>query len=332
MPTSSSLGSRETETLLKLIQELKEKNCTCIYVSHRLDEVFEICERATVLRDGKLVGTIETSTTSRDELVGMMIGRQLLYNSVQKSDHKQSRVLLEVKDLHLPGKFQDISFKLMQGEILGIGGLVGAGRTEVLESLFGLNSLSKGQITIEGKPVSIANTSQALKRRLGLAPEDRKRHGLVLSMSCKDNITLPFIGRLSRSLLISGLKERLLAQKYFDRMRVKAPRLDTPSVTLSGGNQQKLVLAKWLGADCSILLVDEPTRGVDVGAKAEIHALLRELASEGKGIIVVSSELPELISLSDRILIMKDGRLVGEIDGSVATETSLMRLMAGLAA
>lgn len=329
---TSSLGARETETLLALIRELKSQNCTCIYVSHRLDEVFEICDRATVLRDGKCVGTVDIAQTNRDQLVSMMIGRQLLYVESERSDLSQSPVLLKVENLSLKKRFENISFQIKRGEILGIGGLVGAGRTEVLETIFGLNSGATGQIELSGKKIQFSKPTHALKNRLGLAPEDRKRHGLVLSMTCKDNISLPFIDRLSRWIFINAPEERMVAQTFFNRMRVKAPRLETPSLNLSGGNQQKLVLAKWLGADCDVLLVDEPTRGVDVGAKAEIHALLRELASAGKGIVLVSSELPELIALSDRILIMKDGHLVGEMQGSSATEEILMRLMAGLAA
>jgi len=330
---TSSLGASEVERLLDLIRVLKTRGVTCIYVSHRIDEVFAICDRATVLRDGKLVGTKLVSEIDRDTLISMMIGRELIFQrSAELSNSINAEPLLQVDKLSLPGKFKDISFTLHKGEILGIGGLVGAGRTEVVESIFGLNPASTGKLLLRNERVEITSPGQALKHRFGLAPEDRKRFGLVLSMNCIQNITLPFIGRLSRALLIRFGLERETASRYFARMRVKAPRLDSASIGLSGGNQQKLVLAKWLAAECDVLLVDEPTRGVDVGAKAEIHALMRELAAEGKGILVVSSELPELISVSHRIIVMHEGKLIGEVLGPDATEENLMRLMAGFAA
>lgn len=328
---TSALGSDETRRLLALIGELKTKGVACIYVSHRIDEVFAICDQATVLRDGKLMGTVLVADSDRDSLVSMMIGRKL---DASLADHAPPSMtaepLLEVNGLGSLGRFEDVSFRLNRGEILGIGGLVGAGRTEILESIFGL-SRATGSVKLRGASMIVGSPADAVKRGFGLVPEDRKRHGLVLSMNCRENISLPILSRLSRFAFVRAALERATALKYFERMRVKAPSLETGSVTLSGGNQQKLVIAKWLGADCDILLVDEPTRGVDVGAKAEIHALLRELAAEGKGVVVVSSELPELLALAHRIVVVREGRQAGEVSASDANEDMLMRLMTGVA-
>jgi ABC-type sugar transport system ATPase subunit len=209
--------------------------------------------------------------------------------------------------------------------------LVGAGRTETLEAIFGLDAKAQGTFKLKGNPLSPESPAQALRAGIGLIPEDRKRHGLVLMMSARQNISLPILDRISRVGFLEQRKERALATQYFDRLRVKAPSIDSGTAGLSGGNQQKLVLAKWVAAHCDVLLVDEPTRGVDVGAKAEIHALLRELAAQGKAIVMVSGELPELLALSTRILVLREGRIVGEIAGSVADEKSVMRMMAGVA-
>ena len=328
---TSALGGAETERLLRLIAALKEKGVACIYVSHRLDEVYEVCDTATVLRDGNFVETVALPECDRDRLVSLMIGRSL---KASLADHAPSSIsaepLLEVENLTSPGHFANVSLTLHRGEILGIGGLVGAGRTEILEAIFGIGKTVTGSIKLNGRPLIVHGPTDAVRNGLGLVPEDRKRHGLVLSMNCRENISLPTIGRLSRAGFISAARERAIALKYFAQMRVKAPTVDTASVSLSGGNQQKVVLAKWLGADCDVLLVDEPTRGVDVGAKAEIHALLRELAASGKGVLIVSSELPELMALSHRIVVVREGRIAGEVAAAEATEASLMRTMAGL--
>lgn len=329
---TSALGTAETKRLLSIIQSLKASGVACIYVSHRLDEVYEVCDTATVLRDGQLVETVKLPECDRNRLVSLMIGRDLANVERESvSDNADAPVLLEVSGLSRPGLFHDVGFKVHAGEILGIGGLVGSGRTEILEAIFGISSDAIGSVSLRGRPVQLQGPTQAVRNGLGLVPEDRKRHGLVLSMNCRENISLPSLGRLSKSGFISRLNELALAKTYFSQMRVKAPTVDTASVALSGGNQQKVVLAKWLGANCDVLLVDEPTRGVDVGAKAEIHALLRELAKSGKGVVVVSSELPELMGLADRIVIVRQGRIVGEVPAAEATEAVLMRAMAGLA-
>jgi len=274
------------------------------------------------------MNTVPVKGLDRDSLVRMMIGRELAASLETNIHSAVGEELLSVTDLASPGKFHSVSFSLHAGEILGLGGLVGAGRTEIVEALFGLDHDVTGQVTIKGKPVVIRGPIRAMSEGMGLVPEDRKHHGLVLSMTAKENVSLPILDDVSSLGWIEPKKERSIAQRFFDRMRVKAPSLDASTSGLSGGNQQKLVIAKWLAADTDILLVDEPTRGVDVGAKAEIHNLIRGLAAEGKGVLLVSSDLPELLSLSTRILVMREGNLVGELPAN-SGEESAMRLMAG---
>ncbi len=326
---TSSLSQAEAQKLLELILELKTKGVTCIYVSHRLEEIFAICDEVTVLRDGQVVDTVEVGSLSRDALVRMMIGRELAASLEEHAHTDAGDELLRVENLSSPGKFQPVSFTLRAGEILGLAGLVGAGRTEIVEALFGLDPDASGDVFIKGKPVNLRSPIQAMREGLGLVPEDRKHHGLVLSMTAKENVSLPVLNSVASVGWVEPKKERSLAQKYFDRMRVKAPSIDASSAGLSGGNQQKLVIAKWLAADSDILLVDEPTRGVDVGAKAEIHNLIRGLAADGKGVLLVSSELPELLSLATRLIVMREGVKVGELPANPGEE-SVMRLMAGV--
>ena len=326
---TSSLSQAETIKLLELIRQLKTQRVTCIYVSHRLEEIFAICDRVTVLRDGKLVDTKNINELDRDSLVRMMIGRDLAA-SLEAHTHTQvGDELLRVENLASPGKFRPVSFTLKAGEIVGLAGLVGAGRTEITEALFGLDPDATGDVFIKGRQVPLKGPIGAMSEGLGLVPEDRKHHGLVLSMTAKQNVSLPILNRLAKFGWIEPKKESSVAQRFFDRMRVKAPTIDSGTAGLSGGNQQKLVIAKWLAAETDILLVDEPTRGVDVGAKAEIHNLIRGLAAEGKGVLLVSSELPELLSLATRLIVMREGDLVGELAAN-SSEESVMRLMAGV--
>jgi len=284
-----------------------------------------------VLRDGQVVDTVGVGSLSRDDLIRMMIGRELAASLQDHSHAKVGEEILRVENLSSPGKFQPVSFTLHAGEILGVAGLVGAGRTEIVEALFGLDGQASGEVFVRGKKVSVQNPIQAMRVGFGLIPEDRKHHGLVLSMTAKENVSLPVLDSVSAAGWIEPKKERSLAQKYFDKMRVKAPSIDASSAGLSGGNQQKLVLAKWLAADTDILLVDEPTRGVDVGAKAEIHNLIRSLAAEGNAVLLVSSELPELLSLATRLVVMREGVMVGELPANPGEE-SVMRMMAGISA
>ncbi len=326
---TSSLSRLEADKLLELIRYLKQKGVTCIYVSHRLEEILYICDRVTVLRDGKFVNTVPVANLKRDELVRMMIGRSVDERVAASTELKVGETLLSVDHLSSPNKFTDICFDIKSGEIVGLAGLVGAGRTEVAEAIFGLDNMTSGSVKVDGEELGFKGPTKAMEHGLGLIPEDRKRHGLVLMMSAKENVSLPTLDAVATAGWIHEQQERSVAQVYFDQMKVKAPSLDASSLGLSGGNQQKLVLAKWLAANCRVLLIDEPTRGVDVGAKAEIHSLIHDLAAEGKGVLLISSELPELLALATRIIVMRDGNIVGELPAN-SGEEAVMRLMAGV--
>jgi ABC-type sugar transport system ATPase subunit len=325
---TSSLSHSESERLFEVIEQLKKDGVTCIYVSHRLNEVFRLCDTITVLKDGQHVDTKPTSEFTHDSLVQSMIGREL--DLAQRSHAIDGKVALTVENFSSDGKFKNVSFSVKTGEIVGLAGLVGSGRTEVLEAIFGLDKQAKGIVRVEGEPVKITDPRDALKKGFGLVPEDRKRHGLVLSMRVRENMTLTILRRLSAFGFVKSGAEKKSASAYFDRLRVRAPSLETPTAGLSGGNQQKLVIAKWVAADCEILMVDEPTRGVDVGAKQEIHDILREMAKEGRALLVVSSELPEMLALATRILVMRGGEIVGEVSRDDADEETLIRLMTGI--
>ncbi|HET7747179.1 MAG TPA: sugar ABC transporter ATP-binding protein, partial [Vicinamibacteria bacterium] len=304
---------------------------TALYVSHRMDEIFRLCDTITVLRDGRHVATRPADTLDRAELVRMMIGRPLEEYFPSHVSAQPREELLAVAGLSSPGRFRDVSFTLRAGEVLGLAGLVGAGRSDVVHALFGLDPAATGEIRVQGRAVRPRDPAHAMSLGIGLVPEDRKRQGLVLSMTALANATLPVIARLARAGFVRRRLERATAAEYFARLRVRASSPDAPAAGLSGGNQQKLVLAKWLAARCRILLLDEPTRGVDVGAKAEIHALVDELAAAGHGILLISSELPEALALSTRVLVMRDGQLVGELPRATATPAAAMALMAGIA-
>lgn len=325
---TSSLTQREVELLFEQIRKLKREGVTCLYVSHRLEEIFEICDRVTVLRDGCHVGTEPIENLDRNSIVRMMIGRDIAPPE-HRERPSQGEPLLQVECFSSPGKFHGVSFEVRAGEILGLAGLVGAGRTEIAQAIFGLDEAATGTVRVKGEEVRPKSPGQMMQNGVGLVPEDRKRHGLVLMMNSRENITLAILDQIQTLGFTRSREEREIAATYFRAMRVKAPTLDTPSAGLSGGNQQKLVIAKWLAAQCDVLILDEPTRGVDVGAKAEIHALIRELADQGKAVVVISSELPELISTTDRILALHNGRVTGEVESAKATEESLLKLMTG---
>ena len=329
---TSSLSQHEAEKLYELIGQLRARGVTSIYVSHRMEEIFRLCDTVTVLRDGTHVATTATAELTQSSLVQMMIGRSLDEYFPSHIHAQIGDELLRVDDLSSRGKFQDVSFTLRAGEVLGFAGLVGAGRSEVAHALFGLDPSSTGRVHVRGELVPLSGPRQAMRAGLGLVPEDRKRQGLVLSMTALANTTLPILGALSRWSFIRRRSERSLVGTYFDRLRVRAASVDVVTAGLSGGNQQKLVLAKWLAAHCQILILDEPTRGVDVGAKAEIHALIDELASRGAGVLLISSELPEVLNLCTRIIVLRAGRIAGELSRAAATQDGLMRLMAGVAA
>ena len=329
---TSSLSQHEAERLYALIERLKQRGVTCIYVSHRLEEIFRLCDTVTVLRDGRHVRTAPVSTLDRPALVEMMIGRRLEEYFPSHIAGQRGDEVLRVERLSSPAGFEDVSFSLRAGEVLGFAGLVGAGRSEVARALFGLDRYLTGEVLVRGRRVRVENAGESIRLGIGLVPEDRKRQGLVLSMDVLANATLSILPSIATLGFITRAAERQAAGPFFDRLKVKAPRLETLVAALSGGNQQKVVLTKWLAARCPVLIMDEPTRGVDVGAKAEIHALIDELAAAGHAIILISSEMPEVLNLSTRILVFRSGRIVGELSRAEATQESLMRLMAGVAA
>ncbi|GMV97310.1 MAG: ribose import ATP-binding protein RbsA [Phycisphaerae bacterium] len=327
---TSSLAAAEAERLFELIGRLKARGATLIYVSHRLEEITRLCDRITILRDGQHIETADVASMTVDAIVQRMIGRPLEQYFPAHLGGVPGQERLRVENLTSPGKFENISFTLRAGEVVGLAGLVGAGRSEVAQAIFGLDRQVTGKVYVNGRPVVIRSPRQAMALGIGLLPEDRKRQGLVLSMGGRHNLSLPILDRLSLMGFVKTRPERALTKKYFDRLRVRTPSMDTAAVTLSGGNQQKIALAKWLASECGILLIDEPTRGVDVGAKAEIHALIDELAREGAAILLISSELPEVLNLSTRIIVLREGRQMGELSRREATQEALMRLMAGV--
>jgi ABC-type sugar transport system ATPase subunit len=328
---TSSLSQHEAERLYSLIGTLRERGVTLIYVSHRMDEIFRLCDTITVLRDGRHVSTRPAAELTEAALVEAMIGRPL-GEYFPKHLHAQAGTeLLRVEGLTSPGRFHGVSFSLHAGEVVGLAGLVGAGRSEVARALFGLDPEATGRVWIDGVTGLPPSPVDAMDRGVALVPEDRKRQGLILSMTALSNTTLPTLPALSRFSFIRKRAERALARSYFDRLGVRVSALDALAAGLSGGTQQKLVLAKWLAAKCRILILDEPTRGVDVGAKAEIHVLVDELASAGHAVLLISSELPEVVHLSTRIIVLRNGSVAGELPRAQATQAGLMRLMAGAA-
>jgi ABC-type sugar transport system ATPase subunit len=327
---TSSLSQHEAERLFDLIRKLQSQGVTSIYISHRMEEIFLLCDTISVLRDGMVVGTRPTKEFNEDSLVEMMIGRRLDEYFPEHLGAKPGEELLRVENLSSPGKFTDISFTLHTGEVLGFAGLVGAGRTEVAEAIFGLDPRVSGKIYLKGKQVNVNSASKAVSLGLGLLPEDRKRHGLVLMMSARNNLTLPILERLAWLSFVKSREERKVVDQFFNKLRVRARSMDSIVASLSGGNQQKVVIAKWLAAQCKVLMLDEPTRGVDVGAKAEIHSLVDHLAREGTGILMISSELPEVINLSTRILVLRNGKIAAEVTREKANQELLMRHMAGM--
>ncbi len=327
---TSALSEGETRELRRLFLELKARGFTILDMSHRMEELFEMCVAITVLRVGRHVATEAVGATNPDRVVTQMIGRALSGAEASHLGRPPGEERLSVEDLASPGRFSGVNFGIRSGEIVGIAGLVGAGRSEILEAVFGLDPRATGKVRIDGREVAMRSVSAALGSGMGFLPEDRKRQGLVLTMNVRENCTLAALPLFSRAGWMRRNREREVAAGTCDRLRVKAPSLDAPVAALSGGNQQKIALAKWLVRACEVLMVDEPTRGIDLGAKVEIHRLLDELACKGKALLVVSSELPELLGLCGRILVMRAGRLVAEVARADFSEATLMRWMAGL--
>ena len=322
---TAALTDTEIEELFKIIRDLKKKQLGIVYISHRMDEIKQITDRVTVMRDGEYVGTLITEQCTKDDIINMMVGRTIFESPKEKSNVKDGApVVLKVEHLNAGKMVQDVSFELRKGEILGLAGLMGAGRTETARALFGADPIDSGDIYVNGKKVEIHSPRDAVKAGIGYLSEDRKRYGLVLEKSVSDNTCLAALERHLKGLFIDRKKCDDKSREYVEKLKTKTPGVDTPVVSLSGGNQQKVVIAKWLTRDCDILIFDEPTRGIDVGAKSEIYNLMNELVSQGKSIIMVSSEMTEILRMSDRILVMCEGHKTGEIPIEEATQEKIM--------
>jgi rhamnose transport system ATP-binding protein len=326
---TASLSAHEVDRLFTIVRRLRDRGVSILFVSHRLDEVFALCDRATVFRDGRHVITTETSALTTADLVRHMVGRAV--SLFPKVETPTGDVLLEVEHLSRAGAFRDISFSVRSGEIVGFAGLVGAGRTEVARVLFGIDARDAGEIRLGGTPVTYHSPSEAMTGGIAYLPEDRHQEGLVLDFSIAQNVTLPILPRLFPRLLVRSSTERRVANEYTKQFNVRMTGVDQLVGSLSGGNQQKVVLAKWLASKPRVLILDEPTRGIDIGAKVEVHRIIGELAASGLGIILISSDLPEVLAMSDRILVLHEGRLTAEIGRNQATEERVMFAATGSA-
>jgi len=327
---TSSLAEPDAQNLFRLIEDLKKRGITTIYVSHRMPELFRLCDKISILRDGQYVGTLAKAEMTQDAVVRMMIGRSVEEYFPHHLSAQAGAVALSVRQLSSPGKFRHVSFEIRAGEIVGFAGLVGAGRSEIAKAIFGLDPRATGQVELDGKPLPLGSVKTSMRAGVGLVPEDRKRQGCVLGMPCRANVSMALLDRLRKAGLLDRAAEKVVTTKYFDQLRVKAASPDALVNSLSGGNQQKIVLAKWLARGGKLLIVDEPTRGVDIGAKTAIHGLIDELAQQGLAVMLISSELPEVINLSTRILIMREGEIAGELSREQASQEAVLRLMAGV--
>jgi ABC-type sugar transport system ATPase subunit len=323
---TAALTEREVDILFQVVRRLKEKGVSVIYISHRLVEIFQVADRVTVLRDGLWVATNLVKDINEDMLVMQMVGRQIenLYTTEQRPI---GDVVLAVEDLSGKG-FNRVSFEVRAGEIVGLFGLVGSGRTDVMRALFGAEPARSGKVTLQGRALSIHSPRDAIQAGLALAPEDRKSDGLVLGLPVRANISLPSLRRLARLLFIRSRAEKAMAREYIQSLDIRCPSPETQAQSLSGGNQQKVVIAKWLARHPQLLILDEPTRGIDVSGKAEVHRLMNQLAAQGVAILMVSSELPEILGMSDRVIVMREGRLVGELQRSEASEERVLAFAA----
>lgn len=321
---SAVLTDRELEVMFRIVKQLRDEGITIIYISHRLDEIFGLCSNVSVLRDGCHIDTIPVASVDRQGLINMMVGREM-GQEYPKEVGNVGGTILEVKNLSR-GILQDISFEVKSGEVFGISGLVGAGRTELARAILGIDKPESGEVYVRGKKVHYRTFADAIRDGLGLIPEDRKLQGLVQIMSVKRNTTLVNMKRVLRAGVISGSLEEKLSKEYADKLHVVTPSMETEVQYLSGGNQQKVVIAKWLFQNSEILFLDEPTRGIDVGAKAEIYRLINRMAKEGKTIIMISSEMPELLGMCDRIMVMHEGHKMGELNAAEATQAKIMAL------
>jgi ABC-type sugar transport system ATPase subunit len=327
---TSSLEAHETELLFRVIDRLKARNLGIVYISHKLDEIFRIADRVTVLRDGSYIGTRERAETDAAELVRLMVGRALDQLYPPKAV-KTGRVIFELRNLSARGRCRNVNLSVRSGEILGLAGLIGSGRTETMQVAIGAAPLDAGEIRLDGEPAPIGSPREALERGVVYSPEDRKEQGLFLAHSVRANIVASSLAAVSRRGLISRAAEKQLSDSFIHSLAIKTPDIEQQVGALSGGNQQKVLLAKWLARSPRVLIIDEPTRGVDVGSKAEIHHLLRRFADSGGAVIMISSELPEILGLSDRIAVFHEGTVAGELSADSATEEAIMHLATGAA-
>ncbi|MBP1703479.1 MAG: ABC-type transport system ATP-binding protein (probable substrate ribose) [Chloroflexi bacterium] len=332
LPTATSKPTElnEVEVLLEMIRKLRDGGKAVIYISHRMGEVFRISDRITVLRDGKLVGVRNTAETNPDEVVAMMVGRKLEDLYGHRSETPIGEKVLEVRGLNQAGRLYDINFDVRAGEILGLAGLIGAGRSETAMAVFGASKRDSGDILINNHPLAIKNPQSAIQAGIGYLPEDRKLQGLFLKMAIRLNISAADLSLVSSSGFLNANKERELSSLYVKQLNIRTPSIEQQARNLSGGNQQKVVIAKWLAVKPKVLILDEPTRGVDVGAKIEIYNLMHQMASQGMALVMISSELLELLGMSDRILVLREGRAMGELSRADATEEKIMTLATGV--
>ncbi len=320
---SATLTKTELDELFNIIRELKSKNIAVIYISHRLEEIFTICDTVTVMRDGQIIDTMPVSGVTRDHLVELMVGREIS-QTFPSREHHIGQEVLRVEHLRRQGGKNDVSFKLNKGEVLGIAGLVGAGRTETMRALYGVDYMSGGDIYIKGEKTVIRSPKVAKKAGIAFLTEDRKEEGLTIDFTVKSNIVMANLKKITHGLFLDQKKENSTADEFIELINIKTPTRMQKVLNLSGGNQQKVVVAKWLNAESDIIIMDEPTRGIDVGAKLEIYELINKLVSEGKAVILISSELPEVIGMSDRILVMKNDAIAAELSEDQITAVNIM--------
>ena len=324
---TAALNLAEVADLFRIIRQLKAQGVGIVYISHKMDELQQIADRVTVMRDGQTIDTVPTATTPTDRIISMMVGRDISHETPQVPDTSGRPVALEVRGLNRGHAVRDVSFTLRQGEILGFAGLMGAGRTEVARAIFGADRLDSGEVKVRGRPVAIRSPQDAVREGIGYLSEDRKHFGLVTGLDVETNVVMASLTRFLRlGSFIDTAATRKAAQGLVRQLQIKTPSVEQQVRLLSGGNQQKIVIAKWLLRDCDILFFDEPTRGIDVGAKSEIYKLLQALAEDGKAIVMISSELPEVLRLSHRILVMCEGRVTGELPAHEATQEKIMQL------
>jgi ribose transport system ATP-binding protein len=319
---TSALTDRETAALFDTIRRLTSRRVAILYISHRLQEIYDIGDRVTVLRDGRRVATQDVPGSDRRELVRLMADREV-DELVARRPRQRGPELLRIEGLNRAGDLNDVGFELHEGEIVGFAGLLGSGRTALARAIFGLDPVDSGRVFVRGQRVSIRSPRDAIRAGIGLVTEDRKREGLVLSLTVRENVTLPILGSISRFGVIDRVAERERASRYVTDLRIRTPSIEQVTLTLSGGNQQKVVLAKWLACQVDILILDEPTRGIDVGAKQEIYGVMDRLVAEGVGIVLISSELPEIVGLCDRILVMRGGAVAGAFPRGASQEDVL---------